>query len=172
MSFPASKTNRKKLAKTRGGSVKVVKMQITSLVDMMTVLLVFLLKSFSAEGDIVTPSSGLSLPYSTAQKRPEVAFKISVTQEYLLVEGSPIVKISDMMKSDELIVPELSSLLENHRKTTEMIARNSTSVKFKGDVLIEADKKIQFKMLQRVMYTCGQAGFSNFSLLVLKKDQG
>jgi biopolymer transport protein ExbD len=170
MSFPVSKTQRKKLKKNRTEGIKVVKMQITSLVDMMTVLVVFLLKSFSAEGDIITPSNGLTLPSSTAKKKAEVAFRLSITQYHLLVEGQPILTIEDMMKGEDIIVPELAQILGDRRKATERIAQNSTNITFKGDVVIEADKKIQFRMLQRIMYTCGQAGFSNFSLLVLKKE--
>lgn len=170
MSFPASKTKVKKLAKGRGGENKVVKIQITSLVDMMTMILVFLLKSFSADGDILTPSKGLTLPESSAKKKPEVALRISVTQQYLLVEGKAIVNLEDMMNRKELVVPELAQILESRRTNTEKIAENSTSVTFKGDVLIEADKKTRFKVLQRIMYTCGQTGFSNFSLLVLGKE--
>lgn len=172
MSFPASKTKQKKLTKGRGANLKPVRMQITSLVDMMTVLVVFLLKSFSAEGDIITPSEGLTLPTSTAVKKPEQAFKISVTQENILVEGKPIVSVSDMMQGDDIVIPELAQILEERRTGTEEIAKYSTTVKFKGDIIIESDKRIQFKVLQRVMYTCGQTGFSNFSLLVLSKEAG
>jgi biopolymer transport protein ExbD len=75
-----------------------------------------------------------------------------------------------MMKGEDIIVPELAQILDDRRKGTEHIAKNSTNITFKGEVLIEADRKIQFKALQRIMYTCGQAGFSNFSLLVLKKE--
>jgi biopolymer transport protein ExbD len=156
--------------KNRGGGVKVARIQITSLVDMMTMILVFLLKSFSADGEIVTPSKGLLLPESTAKKKPEIALRISLTQKHVLVEGRLLIKVDDMMARDEMIVPELKRILENRRNATEKIAENSSSVMFKGDVLIEADRKTPFKVLQRIMYTCGQTGFSNFSLLVLQKE--
>ena len=170
MSFPASRTKSKKLKKNRGGGVRVVRIQITSLVDMMTMILVFLLKSFSAEGEIVTPSKGLLLPESSAKKRPELALRISLTQQYVLVEGKAMLDIDEMMTRQELVIPELQQLLEERRKMTEKIAENSTTVTFKGDVLIEADRTTKFKVLQRIMYTCGQVGFSNFALLVLQKE--
>jgi len=170
MSFPASRTKSKKLKKNRGGGVKVCRLQLTSLVDMFTMILVFLLKSFSAEGEIVTLSKGLILPESSAKKKPELALRISLTQRYVLVEGKAVLEISDMMRRDEIIIPEIQNLLEERRKSTEKIAENSTSVTFKGDVLIEADRKTRFKVLQRIMYTCGQSGFSNFALLVLSKE--
>ncbi|MBL8027988.1 MAG: biopolymer transporter ExbD [Fibrobacteres bacterium] len=170
MSFRASKTNKKKLSKTRGGGASVPKVQLTSLVDIMTILLVFLLKSFSAEGEIVTTSSGLTLPASTAQKKPELALKISISNNDVMLEGLKIVNIEEMMKTDDILIPELEAVLSERRRQTELIAKNSTNVTFKGDVMIEADKKIPYKILQKIMYTCGQTGYSNFSLLVLKKE--
>jgi len=170
MSFRASKTNKKKLSKTRGGGATVPKVQLTSLVDIMTILLVFLLKSFSSEGEIVTMSAGLSLPESSAQKKPEVALKLSVSNDNVMLEGMKVLSLKDMMKTDDVLVPELEAVLAERRKKTEFIAKNSSNVAFKGDVLIEADKKIPYKVLQKIMYTCGQTGYSNFSLLVLKKE--
>lgn len=170
MSFPASKTNRKKVTKGRGTGQKVPKLQITSLVDIMTILLVFLIMSFSTEGEVVTVSNDLALPESTAKKKPELALKISISKNDIMVEGQKIATLSDLSGSDELNVPELEALLSDRKETTERIARNSTNVSFKGEVLIEADRKIQYKTLQKIMFTCGQIGFSNFSLLVLKKE--
>ncbi len=170
MSFPASRTSLKKLTKTRGGGQKVPKIQLTSLVDIMTILLVFLLKSFSSEGEIVTMSEGLLLPPSTAQKKPELALKISVSNNNVMIEGKKIISITDMMNNEEVLVPALEAQLSERRQQTERIAKNSTTVTFKGDVMIEADKKIPYKVLQKIMYTCGQTGYSNFSLLVIKKE--
>lgn len=170
MSFPASKTSWKKVKKNRGSTVRSAKPQMTSLIDIMTILLVFLLKSFSSEGEIITPATGLTLPESTAKKRPELALRIAITRNHLLVEGERIVGIKTMMKREGLVIPELEALLEDRRATTEKIAESSTSVEFKGDVLIEADRKVRYRILQKIMYTCGQIGFSNFSLLVIKKE--
>ena len=72
MSFPPSKLTGKKGRKNSQTKVEVPKVQLTSLIDIMTILLVFLLKSYSAEGEIFTPSKGLVLPQSTAKKSPEI----------------------------------------------------------------------------------------------------
>lgn len=170
MSFPASRSNTKKLRKNRGEPLKPAKLQMTSLIDIMTIILVFLLKSFSSEGEIVTLSKGLHLPESTASKKPDVALRLAISQNDLLFEGARIATIDTIYQTDDLIIPSLLILLNDRRKMTERIAENSAQVEFKGDVLIEADRKVRFKMLQKIMYTCGQIGFSNFSLLVLKKD--
>ncbi|OGJ86850.1 MAG: hypothetical protein A2268_14355 [Candidatus Raymondbacteria bacterium RifOxyA12_full_50_37] len=170
MSFPASKTSRKKVKKNHRSEVKTAKPQLTSLVDIMTILLVFLLKSFSAEGDIMTPAEGLKLPESTAKKKPEQALRISLAQDHLMVEGQIVLSMAQLAANEDQLIPELEQVLQQRRNTTEKIAEQSTKVEFKGEVIIEADRKIHFSVLQKIMYTCGQVGFSNFSLLVLKKE--
>jgi len=170
VSFPASRANLTKAKKNRSTEVKAVKPQMTSLIDIMTILLVFLLKSFSAEGEIITPAEGLVLPESTAKKKPELALRISLTQKQLLVEGIPFASIKEIMERQGLVITELEVFLRDRRTATEKIAEGSTEVEFKGEVLIEADRKIQFKVIQKIMYTCGITGFSNFSLLVNKKE--
>ena len=47
------------------------KLNITSLMDIMTIILVFLLKSYSTEDIQIAPSDDLRLPSSSAQKPPE-----------------------------------------------------------------------------------------------------
>ena len=44
-----------------------VKLNITSMMDMFTIILVFLLKNFSTEGNL-TPADNLTLPKSTVEK--------------------------------------------------------------------------------------------------------
>ncbi|OGS37136.1 MAG: hypothetical protein A2293_15770, partial [Elusimicrobia bacterium RIFOXYB2_FULL_49_7] len=115
-------------------------------------------------------SKGLELPASTAKKKPEVALKVSISRDELMVEGQRITTLNKMMDREGLIVPELETILDQRRALTEKIAKHSTKVEFKGDVLIEADRQVRFKIIQKIMYTCGQSGFSNFSLLVLRKE--
>jgi biopolymer transport protein ExbD len=70
MSFPVSKSKLKQLQKPRSKkNLKAIKPQLTSLIDVMTILLIYLLKSFSSEGEIVTVSKDLMLPESSAKKK-------------------------------------------------------------------------------------------------------
>ena len=67
---------------------------LTSLVDMMTILLVFLLQSFSAEGQLVTPSKDLELAESTSKKSQKPSLMIEVTHNSVLVDGRVIGSLS------------------------------------------------------------------------------
>ncbi len=172
MSFPASKSNVSRIRKSRGsGQLKGFKPQLTSLVDVMTILLIYLLKSFSSEGEIITVSKDLILPESSAQKRPELMVTLVVNNNYLMVENSKITDIKSIDESEDLVIPELHEWLRLRREATEKIGMYSDKTKFKGDIIIQGDKRIRFRLLKKIMYTCGQQGYNNFSLAVRKKEE-
>lgn len=172
MSFPVSKSNQKQLRKSRTDkNLKAFKPQLTSLIDVMTILLIYLLKSFSSEGEIVTLSKDLMLPESSAKKKPELTVVLTVNNDYILAENKDyLTTVDKVLSSDDLIIPELSNWLNNRRKITKEIEEHSTKTKFTGDITIQADKHIRFRLLKKIMYTCGRQGYNNFSLAVLKKE--
>jgi biopolymer transport protein ExbD len=172
MSFPASKSNQKRLRKSRGKKeIQSVKPQMTSLIDLMTVIIIFLLQSFSTEGQIVTVSKELTLPKSSAKKNPELTVNIIVTNKYVMAENEKLVSVEEVLNNDDLVVPQLHEWLGQRRELTEKIARYSTKTTFKGNVTIQGDKRIHFRLLKKIMYTCGQQGFNNFSLAVESTGQ-
>ncbi|MFP4162647.1 MAG: ExbD/TolR family protein [Chitinispirillaceae bacterium] len=171
MSFPASKSKMGQLRKSRAKKeLKGFKPQLTSLIDVMTILLIYLLKSFSSEGEIITVSEDLVLPVSSAQKRPELMVTLVVNNNFLMVEDNRLVDLDDL-SADQLVIPELNEWLSKRRQATEKIEKYSDKTKFKGDILIQGDKRIRFKLLKKIMYTCGQQGYNNFSLAVRKKEE-
>ena len=170
MSFPASKSPIKNLRKGRGNrEFKALKPQLTSMVDAVILILIYLLQSFSAEGEIVTVSKDLQLPQSTAQKTPKLTVTIIVNQKTLMAEHQEIANVDDILKSDDMMIPELYQWLGERRAATEKIAQYSTTTKFTGDITIQGDKRIRFRLLKKIMYTAGQQGFNNFLLAVQKK---
>lgn len=172
MSFPASKSSLKQLRKTRGNrQLKGFKPQLTSLVDVMTILLIYLLKSFSSEGEILTVSKDLILPESSAQKQPELRVTLVVNNRFILAEDAIVADVNEILNSSELVIPGLFDWLGNRRAATEKISQYSTTTKFKGEVTIQGDKRIRFQLLKKIMYTCGQQGYNNFSLAVRKRGE-
>ena len=172
MSFPASKSNQKPRRKPRSNrNLKSFKPQMTSLIDLMTVIIIFLLQSFSTEGQIITVSSDLTLPKSSAKKTPEMTVNIIVTNKYIMAENEKLVSVDAVLDNDDLEVAPLSAWLKERRTMTERIAQYSTKTTFKGNVTIQGDKRIHFRLLKKIMYTCGQQGFNNFSLAVESTSQ-
>ena len=41
-----------------------------------------------------------------------------------------------------------------------------------GDVILQADRNVDFKVIKKVMYSCGVAGYSNVNFAVQQKAKG
>lgn len=171
MSFPASKSHVKP-RKARGErKLKAVKPQITSLVDIMTVLCMFMLQSFSGENQIITETKDLILPESTAKKRPALTVTLKVNNNEIVAEDQSVADVASVLASSELVIPGLYDWLGERRAKTEKLSQYGSTTKFKGDINIQADKRIRFRLLKKIMYTCGQQGYNNFSLAVRQKGK-
>jgi len=137
--------------------------QLTSLVDVMTILLVFLIQSFSVEGTLVTPAPDLTLPVSTAIEPAKPKLAIEISQSYVL-SGGTIIAYTDAFKtSDSLLIPALYDYMIVQKTAYDDSKRAQ-------EVLIQSDREVAFNILKRVMYTCSRAGFVDFSVLVLKEE--
>jgi biopolymer transport protein ExbD len=148
-----------------------VQLRLVSLIDMMTILLIFLLKSYSSEGQLVNITQDLRLPVSTAQTPARVTSVISITSQWILLDGRPIEQISAILNQESLLVQGLFKELQNLRRMSEAIGDLSTNMSgFQGIISIQADRDVTFDLLKRIMLTCGQVGYSNMLLTVLKND--
>lgn len=146
-------------------------LRLTSMIDMFTILLVFLLKSYSAEGQIMTITQDLRLPESTSHKPPATMSVIAITQEWLLVDGRPIRKIDAILSDSDLIIPSLEQELLKLRKMSEGIGELSSNMQgFRGSIAIQGDRDITFDLLKRIMLTSGRVGYNNMHLAVLQTE--
>ncbi len=148
---------------------------ITSLMDAMTILLCFLLKSVGAEPISVTQSDDLTLPASNTELQPEDTVPITITARAILVNKEHVVDVvngqvdKSRKKGGEtslLISPLFDALTEEttHQKSIAKMAGS----KFKGVATLIANKDTPYRLLTEVMYTAGQAEFSNFKFAVVK----
>jgi len=150
MSFPASKSSMKRVRKSRmKKELKSVKPQMTSLIDLMTVIIIFLLQSFSTEGQIISVSNDLALPNRRPKKRLNLMSISLWTNKYIMAENEKLVNIDEVLSNDELVVPQLYDWLGERRKLTEQIAKYSTKTTFKGNVTIQGDKRIHFRFAEK-----------------------
>jgi biopolymer transport protein ExbD len=128
----------------------------------MTILLIFLIKSFSVEGNIMTPSPDLQLPVSRSKDHPGVIPTIEITQSSIIAEGKTITTIQSFLESKDMKIPQLFTYLHDKKNRDD----NTDS---ENELMIQSDKEIEFNILKRVMYTCGKAGYSDFTILVIQE---
>jgi len=150
-------------------------LNITPMMDMMTIILVFLLKSFSSSTSAITFDSNLQVPKSLTELKPKLAVTVTLTKKVILVEGDAIApinagRVDPAVKRDGengYYVSPLVEILEKHAKRERRVAE-LTGQKFEAQLMIVADQTTPYRMLTEVIYSCGQAGYANYRLLVLK----
>lgn len=142
---------------------------LTSLMDILTVLVLFLLKSFVLEGEAVTPVPGVSLPQSSSQTAPRASIVIAIFNDSIMMNGEVVATVSKAVSSDDLLITSLAKRLDETREQATEIARlrGSGADAFDGKVSIQGDREINFAILQRVMYTCSASGYDHISLAVI-----
>lgn len=142
-------------------------LRLTSMMDILTVLLLFLLKSFVVEGEVITPAPGVSLPNSTSDTTPESSVVVAILGDNIMLDGRVVAKLPATAGGD-LLIPALATELDQSRKQGEAIAaRRGETADFAPKVAIQGDKDIPFNVLQRVMYTCNRSGYGDIALAVL-----
>ncbi len=138
---------------------KATVLTVTSLVDILSILLIFLLLSFSPEGALLHAAQDLELPESTSNERVmETDRVIAVTANGVSV-GPKMVATFENWKG-ELLIPGLAQELGDVVGTDESSRR----------VLIQGDRLVPFDMLYAVLFTSHQAGYSNLALAAYERS--
>jgi biopolymer transport protein ExbD len=146
-------------------------LQITSMIDVFTILLVFLLKSYSTETHLVQIAEVIRLPASTAREAIQPAVAVAFNDQALYVDGELLVAdVSPFLVSDEPLIEPLYQSLRDRAARTKEIAAQNPSVVFTGEIVLQGDREIPFRLLKKVIYTAGQAEYVNQSLAVLQEE--
>ncbi len=152
------------------------KIQITSMVDMFVILLVFLLKSYSTSPVNITPKEGLSIPESTSTTDPIEVLNLVVSRDAVFVDDEKIVDLKDgkldagdLDANDNQFVRKLYQALDQHAEKAKSISELNEEFVFDGKILLQADRDIGYDVLKRVMYTSMMAGYADVKLAVASK---
>ena len=148
--------------------------QITSLVDLMTVLLVFLLNQQSGSAVQVSVTEGLELPTSSTSSHPTEALKVVVTSSGIFVGEKKVSEIvngkiaeSSFDSKDKMFVTELFAELDKEAENSRKIASINETVAFEGNLILQADSKLNYDVIRKVMYTATSAGFANIKMAAI-----
>ena len=154
---------------TKGRKAGNVELNVIPMVDIMTMLTMFLLMQFSATGEVLMMQKDLKLPEANHGQIIERAPVVAVTKEQVVVEGQKVADIMDIEKDDFWNIPALEERLRDEKKRWDYIHQNDPDREknWKGDINIQADVKVPFKHIKRVMYSCNQAGYYNINFATL-----
>jgi biopolymer transport protein ExbD len=147
-----------------------VTLKLTSMIDMFTILLVFLLKSYSAEGQIMSVAPDLRLPESIAQKAPQTTSIIAITNDFILLDGKQVTTVSQVISNNKLLIPELLTELKKLRLLSEKVGEIHSNMGFTGTISLQGDRELPYLVIKKIMFTCGQIGYNDMLLTVIKPD--
>ncbi len=153
-------------------------LNITPMMDMMTILLVFLLKQFSVQATAASMSEGLVLPKSSIETQRPLAVNITVSQTAVLVEGDAVTavrsgSVDPSVKRDGAngyYITPLVDVLNKHANRLKKIAAMG-GTPFDGTCMVMVDKNAPYRLLAEVLYSAGQAEFKNYHLVVIRAAQ-
>ena len=151
----------KRMSRNKTG---IPKINLTSLMDVFTILVFFLLVN-SGQETLDTPND-VVLPESTIDSMPKETVVIFVSPEQVVVQGQPVVSMNDVLATQGAIEP-ISARLAALKGA--VIGRSTQVVAASQEVTVLADKSIPFDVIKRVLSTCTGQGYTNVSLAVVQK---
>ncbi len=150
---------------------------ITSLMDILTILLVFLLKSYSTDPMKVETSPELSLPKTNAINTPTATVTVTVTRSAIMVDNKAVVLVKDGVVAgsekrggeDGYLIISLGRVLtEELTKQRHLKSAGATITDF-GTLTIVMDENTPYRLLTEIMYTAGQSEFEKFKFAAVSE---
>lgn len=175
---------------------EVFELQLTSLMDALVIILIFLLKNYSASAVQFNTVPGIQLPVSVGRDIPPQSLQVIVTPEGMTLENERIIDFvqtaqtledgssgyklrkTDMDEGGARIIPLYDALMKAKEKSELLRAKSQARdekgnpLPFEGILAIQADKRIEYDTLRKIMYTSGAAGYRVFRFMAQSKDGG
>jgi len=145
---------------------------ITSLIDIFVIVLVFLLRTVSAEGNLMTSAENLVLPMSQRSKSPtEVSLTIIGDQKNITVDDKTLIGTDKVRAQDSLLVTPIFDVLTKKRDEERKAEVLGIIKEATGKVVVQFDKNTPYDIVTKIMATCGYAGYNNIKFAVTKKGE-
>ncbi len=141
-------------------------LNLTSLMDVFTILVFFLLVNSSAS-EVLEPPKKITLPDSVVETKPKETAVIVVSEETVMVQGEVVAMVEDIINTRQDAILEISNKLEELKKN--VIGISTKAISESREVTILSHKTVPFKVLRKVMSSCTYAGYEKISLAVIQK---
>ena len=146
-------------------------LNLTAMVDMFTILVIFLIQLFTA--DQVTLSDSIKVPRSVAGKPLEDPGTVIMMNDkgLLLFDNAPIPE-AEMGTELDIVIPGLSKRLKDRREYDLKIKERAGQPQdptqpYSGYVIIQADVKTDFRQVRRVLASANDAGWAKIKFLTI-----
>lgn len=165
-------------------------LQLTSLMDVLIILVIFLLKSYGLSSMSVVQTDKLELPVSRATEIFGEGIVLVIAQDKITVDSEAVLEFAGTLEEKKFQLPEgafdttaagrgilpIYDVLKKKKDAFELLASRTpdpeeAAKKWTGDLLVQADKSVSYELIRQVMYTAGMAGYKQFRLTVEKQAE-
>ncbi|MFW5887728.1 MAG: biopolymer transporter ExbD, partial [Bacteriovoracia bacterium] len=148
---------------------------ITSLLDILVILLVFLLRSYNSSGVVLNVPKGIALPQSRSQSPSTTGIIVQVSPTHIYVDDEVVLDSSALPNKvydhkGKRIIPLYDTLVKKRNEIEAVTKRSLKAQKFSGIVNLVVDKTLKYNYLRKLMYTCAEAGFQKYKFVVLGEE--
>lgn len=141
-------------------------LNLTSLMDVFTILVFFLLANSSSSEVLATPKL-IELPTSVVEAKPRETVVIMVSPETVLVQGEVVIRTPELLASTNASIPAITERLSQLERN--IIGISTKEIVESKEITVLADKTIPFRVLKKIMLTCTASGYGKISLAVIRK---
>lgn len=158
--------NSRRIKRMSRNRVTVARMNLTSLMDVFTILVFFLLVN-SANTEVLETPKQITLPASVVEAKPRETVVIFVSPVDVTVQGERVALVEDVLalrgENIDAVAARLAQI------NSRVIGLTTRTVAESREVTILADRSVPFNVVKKVMSTCTSQGFERISLAVLQK---
>lgn len=144
-------------------------MNIISLIDIMSVLVLFLLVH-SSEVEVLPNPNEIRVPESVAEAQPDPAVVVMVTRHEVLVQGRAVISLDDLKSDPETVIKSLATALKEQQEfRVEGVTAKTTDPADRA-VTVLADRDTPYSVLKKVLATCTASEFGKVAFAVTQKE--
>ncbi len=162
-------------------------LNITAMLDIMTIILVFLLKNLGESSASIPQSDDLTIPKSVLDTEPsQEGVRVTISKSQILVGESAVLQLPGRQSlvqagvgarhkqggpNDLYIVP-LGSALQEARKIDKAVQQAKGKDFSMSEAVIIADQTTPWRLLIEVLFTLGQSEYGRYHLMVMQTKTG
>lgn len=147
-------------------------LNLTAMVDMFTILVIFLIQMFNTSGEVKL-SDKIEVPKSVSGALlEEPGTVIMMDDDGTILIDSQSIPESEMGTEVDIIIPGMSSRLKERREfDLEIRKRRGEPVDptqpYPGVIIIQADIKTDFRQVRRVLASANDAGWAKIKFVTI-----
>ena len=159
---------RKRSISSRGMRRKreVLDIDITSVLDILVILLVFLLKNYDSSGVTLNVTKKIRLPVSESREINTNGILVQVSPRTIWVDDKKIISEKSNFSLDAGILSLYNELVQRKEIIENISKVTSNAEKFSGIVNLVFDKSLKYSYMKKIMHTCARAGFRKYKFVV------